>query len=312
LNCDFDLSIIIVNYNAGDLLSRCIDSIYRYVKKHTFEVIVFDNNSSDRSIESVEMLNYDVRILKNNENIGFTKGNNKAYSFSRGKNILFLNPDTEIVDSSIDDLLFILGSDNSIGVSAPKLIYPDGSLQYSCRNFPLVKYVLYDALFLSKFFARSRYFGRYRLSHWGHDRDIDVDWVSGACMMTRRSVIEKVGLFDERFFMYCEEVDLCKRISNSGLRIHYLSSAKVIHYEGQSSKLVKQRSVLNSKVSLLKYFEKHAGMKHVVAVFAIEEIGLFLRALLSLLSSFSNFKVYSFTFFFLILYFFGNSDDCLE
>lgn len=252
-----DLSIIIVNYNTAQLIDNAIQSVKENVRGLDYEIIVVDNNSSDNSVELIARKYPEITLIPNNFNAGFTKANNQGYEVSKGKAILLLNPDTKVIGEAINLMYTRLSAEDNIGIVGPKLFYPSGNLQYSCRPFPDLGIQLLQSLFLPNILPKSPVFGRYKMSWWDHNADRDVDWVSGACLMIKRELVENYGLLDEGFFMYCEEVDLCYRVKEHGFRVVYIHGAEVIHYEGESSKQFKKNSLIQSKKSMALFYNKH-------------------------------------------------------
>jgi hypothetical protein len=236
-----ELSIIIVNWNAGDLLSRCVDSIARYPPKTEFEVVVIDNASDDGSLEqllSSSSLSSDLlSIIRNPENKGFGIANNQVFSQTTSSFVFLLNPDAEVTDGAIDTLLETMKADQRVGACGPKLLNPDGSTQISVYfNPPRWWHTLFWQLKLYQLLPR-RIRGELLLGrHWDHSRMRDVPMIIGAALMARRDVIEQVGGFDERFHMYSEDNEWCWRIIRAGWRIVFNPAAVVVHGGGQSAK----------------------------------------------------------------------------
>jgi N-acetylglucosaminyl-diphospho-decaprenol L-rhamnosyltransferase len=216
-----------------------------------------------------------VRLLATSQNLGFTRGNNRALRIARGRHLLLLNPDAVLAPGALDAMVDFLDGHPDVGVVGPQLRFPDGTIQPSRHRFPsrLTAFVdgtvlqrwLNDSPLLTAFYARDR----------GDDELQDVDWLRGACLMVRREAAATVGLFDERFFMYSEEVDLCRRIRAAGWRIVYLPSAVVVHHEGQSSQLNPAARDNNFHDSRVSYYEKHFGRAWAIAL-RIAVVGHFL------------------------------------
>jgi len=230
-----DLSIIIVNWNTGDLLLECIRSIKETVKNYEYEVFVVDNASTDSSLESVERNHSEIIILKNQKNLGFAKGNNQALPRCQGRFILLLNPDTVLIDDAVDRMCGYLDAHPSTGVIGPRLLNDDGSHQPSTAgSFPTLSIIINEAFGLTKLFPKfSRTRGLYIRS--GENKSLGVDWVSGACLMIRSEIIKKVGMLNEGFHLYYEDQEWCYRIKKSGYKITFNPQAKVVHYGKSSS-----------------------------------------------------------------------------
>lgn len=255
-----DLSIIIVSWNVKELLRNCLKSIYAQTKTVSFEVSVVDNASSDGSVEMVEEEFPQVKLIKNNENLGFAKANNQGIRQSTGKYILLLNPDTIVVDDALANMVLFMDERRDVGAVGPRILTPDNSVQLTCgRHFPTPLTELWDFTKLSYLFPRSRIFGRSLMSFWLHNDTREVDLLSGACMMVRREVIEQIGLMDEHFFLFAEEADWCYRIRRNGWKIYFDADAEVIHFWGQSVKLSLANTALESRKSTYLFFMKHYG-----------------------------------------------------
>lgn len=274
------LSIIIVNYNAESFLKQCLASIYEREHSFSFETIVVDNHSVDGSAAMVRKDFPQVSLLENSCNIGFAKGNNAGIAASTGRYILLLNSDTKILDAALEKLTNFLDTHREVAVVAPRLVYPDLMDQGVARTFPTPINVLFGrTTLLTRIFPNNRYSKKYLLSR-GHSSDepFEVDWVSGACLMMRKEIIEAIGDLDEKYFMYWEDVDLCFRIKKAGWKICCIPEARVIHYEGKStSKKVSNRCIIEFNKGAYRYYRKY----HIKSPFEIMNIvsifGLTLR-----------------------------------
>jgi hypothetical protein len=237
-----ELSIIIVNWNAGDLLPRCIQSIIASGPQVGYEVVVIDNASQDESLALLRanqaelLLNERLRIVTNSENRGFGPANNQAFALTTAPFVFLLNPDTEIFPGTIDTLIASMHSNHRVGACAPKIVNPDGSLQISVfHNPPRVWQTVLSNLKLYLVLPR-RLRGELLLSdHWDHNRRRLVPMVSGAAILARREMIEEVGGFDERFEMYAEDNEWCLRITRSGWQLMFEPAAAVMHHGSQSA-----------------------------------------------------------------------------
>ena len=237
-----ELSIIIVNWNAGDLLPRCIQSIIASGPQLSYEIVVIDNASQDESLALLRacqpelLLNERLRIVTNSENRGFGPANNQAFALTKAPFVFLLNPDTEIFPGTIDTLIAIMRSDHRIGCCAPKIINPDGSLQISVfHNPPKVWHTVLSNLKLYLVLPR-RLRGELLLAdHWDHNRRRLVPMFSGAAILARREMIEEVGGFDEGFQMYAEDNEWCLRITRSGWHLVFEPAAIVMHHGSQSA-----------------------------------------------------------------------------
>jgi GT2 family glycosyltransferase len=243
-----DLGIVIVNYNVRDLLRDCLASVYDSQGEFTFAVCVVDNDSDDGSAEMVAN-EYPQTQLIRTENRGYAAGNNlglRAFGFTddggsidpnRPRYAMLLNPDTVLPPSALADMLAFMEARPQAGVAGPRLVREDGSLDKACRrSFPTPEVAAYRMSGLSRLFPESERFGRYNLTYLPPDVTSEVDSVVGAFMLMRAEVLGQVGLLDEQYFMYAEDLDLCYRIKQRGWQVWYNAEVTVLHYKGQSSK----------------------------------------------------------------------------
>jgi len=262
-----DLSIIIVSWNVRELLRRCLASIYAgWPAERPLEVIVVDNASSDGSVEMVRREFPQVQLIANQDNRGFTRANNQGIAASRGRYVLLLNPDTEVLDDALTVMVAYMEAHPKVGVVGPKLLYPDGSVQSSRRRFPTLATAFLESTILHQWFPDNPAARRYHVLDQPDDRVQPVDWVVGACLMVRRQAIEAAGLLDEGFFMYSEELDWCRRIKERGWEVVYLPDARVVHHGGKSSEQVVPARHLHFQRSKVRYFRKHHGFWQAEAV----------------------------------------------
>ena len=249
-----DLSIVIVSWNTRKILKQCLASIFRHPPAGTFEVWVVDNASTDGSVPMVKANFPAVRLIENRENIGFAPANNRAIRAGDGEYVLLLNPDTEVFAGTFDALLNFLRAHPDTGAVGPKTLNPDGSLQTSSYPFPTLSRELWRLLHLDKIAP----YGSYRMTEWAA-RPREVDALLGACMLFPRRVLDEVGLFDESYFMYTEEIDLCYRVRQSGRKLFWVPEASIVHYGGQSTRQVAAEMFLQLYKSKLQFFRKHYG-----------------------------------------------------
>ncbi len=230
-----DLSIIIVNWNSKDYLKRCIRSVLDSTQGIEYEIVVIDSGSFDGCGEMLKQEYPQVRFVQSEKNIGFAGANNAAFKVSNGRNLLFLNPDTEIEGLAIGALYCELTTLQNVGVVGAKLLNTDGSIQTSCiQAFPTVLNQLLDFDVLRTAFPRSGIWGTRSLFEGGSAAR-EVDAVSGACLMIKRSLFESVGMFTADYFMYSEDIDLCFKVRQAGRMNYYVPSAVVVHHGGTSS-----------------------------------------------------------------------------
>jgi GT2 family glycosyltransferase len=256
-----DLSIIIINWNSANFLRRCLASVYANAEDLTFEVFVVDNASFDGCEEMLTKEFPDAKFIQSTENIGFARANNLAFKHSCGRNVLFLNPDTEIVGPAIQAMLSFLDSTAEAGIVGCKLLNSDLSIQTSCiQPFPSILNQVLDTKYLSPMFPRASLSGR-RPLHENDDRPAVVEVISGACLMIRRNVFGKVGLFTPDYFMYAEDCDLCYKAKQAGWKAYYLGRTVVIHHGGRSSELKSESNFASvmMRQSLLRFMRERRG-----------------------------------------------------
>lgn len=226
-----DLSVVVVSYNTCELLAACLESVLRQPLTHTFDVWVVDNASGDGSAGMVRERFPNVRLIANAQNLGFAAANNQAIRASRGRYLLILNPDTEILSGSLDRLVEYMDQHQEVGVLGVRLVYADGSFQHSCFHFPGLAQAFLDFFPLHPRLLESGLNGRY--PRRAYERAMDVGHSLGACFLLRRAA----GMeFDEAYFMYVEEIDLCWRLRNAGWKIRYLPELTVLHHAGASTR----------------------------------------------------------------------------
>ena len=232
-----DLSIIIVNYNVKEFLQNLLYSISKASSNTTMEIIIVDNASDDGSVELIREKFPSVQIISNEKNQGFGKANNQALQIAKGKHILLINPDTIVSEDTFDMLIDFFEKNPEAGLAGCKILNPDGSLQLACRrSFPGPWTSFCKVTGLSNLFPKSKIFARYNLTYLSEDETYEVDAISGSFMMMRKEVYDTVGGFDEEFFMYGEDLDLCYRIQKAGYKVFYFHNTQIIHYKGESTK----------------------------------------------------------------------------
>lgn len=252
-----DLIISIVNYNTKDFLYQCLSSIYSASIPLDYQVYVVDNNSLDGSQEMVETCFPSVSLIRNKQNIGFGRSNNLVMKNTNSKYILTLNPDVTVMPKSIENIINFMDMQYDVGALGCKLLNPDRSLQFSCRRFPNALTIFLRGLYTDLFFPNAHIFKHYMMADWNHSTVAEVDWVMGSCLMLRRDALKEVGLFDESFFMYCEDVDLCLRMWKSW-KVCYFPHSYMIHQHLQESqRLSAIRQRLIHTMSLYRFFRKH-------------------------------------------------------
>ncbi len=262
---EIDLSVVIVSWNVRDLLRRCLASVQAGRGELGVEIIVVDSASTDDSCAMVEAEFPGVRLVRQETNVGFTRGNNLGLELSQGRYVLLLNPDTEIVASALPEMVAYLDTHPRVGALGPQLLYPDGQIQSSRRRFPTLATGFFESTWLQPVAPRS-VLGRYYMTDQPDDRACEVDWVMGACLAVRRQTVEEVGLLDEGYFMYSEEMEWQRRIKDSGWKVIYYPQAKVIHHEGKSSEQVVAKRHIYFQRSKLRYFQQYHGRRPALAL----------------------------------------------
>ena len=224
------LSIIIVNYNVKEFLQNLIHSIEKATKNLSSEIIVIDNASDDGSVDIIKQKFPTVKLIENKNNIGFGSANNQGLKIAQGKYILFINPDCIVSENTFDKMISFFNEHPDCGLAGCKILNSDGSLQLACRrSFPGPWTSFTKVTGLSNLFPGSRIFARYNLTYLDENRIHEVDAVSGSFMMIKRDAYEKVGGFDDQFFMYGEDLDLCYRVQKAGFKVYYVPDTQIIH-----------------------------------------------------------------------------------
>ncbi len=288
-----DLSIIILNYKQKGLVKQCIKGILSAHINFDYEIIVVDNGSGDDTIPAVRELFSEKPVsalstpslltpllpklpplftIQSEKNGGFAYGNNLGIKKARGKYVVILNPDIAVVPGGFEKIVDFLEHNPKVGIAGPKLINPDGSVQDSCRRFPTLPVPLLRRTVFGKMAFAKKFLDDYLMADFDHNTNRSVDWLFGACLVMRRDVFQKVGLFDERFFLYFEDLDLCRRCWEAGLAVYYFAEVEMVHYHQRLS--AEKAGVLGvfgpaGRIHLasgLKYFAKYLGAKLPVAL----------------------------------------------
>lgn len=254
-----DLSIVIVSWNVADLLAKCLASIESQGTTLRYEVIVVDSASHDNSVEMLREQFPWVRLIAYEENIGYVRGNNVGAAQATGRLLMLLNPDTELLPSSLDRLVEVLESDAAVGIVGPHTLNTDGTHQPSRHRFPTLWTGVFESTWL-EVYAPKRLMARFRVSDMPNEGTYPVGWVRGSCMLTYRALWDELGGFDERYIMYSEELDFCKRAHDKGWQVYYVGDARIIHHSGKSTSQVKARSHVHFQHSKLRYFRKFHGV----------------------------------------------------
>jgi GT2 family glycosyltransferase len=277
-----NLSIISLSFNRSELLSQTLRSVLLVTKKLSFECIVVDNASHDDSVAMVRQEFPQVKLVLNEENLGFAKAVNRGIDHSQGEYILLLNSDTLMEDNVPLELIKFMETHPRAGVAGPRILWPDGRLQLGAGGFAagytsfLGHYLFLDRLSLGRipgFLFQQKYY---------QDHPTQLDWVSCVCMIVRREVLDQVGKFDERFFMYAEDIEWCDRVRRAGWGVYYCPQISIYHYLGGSSK-TKSDEIPQSTVwidSLNKYLNSNYGLGKTIALESIATLGMIGRLVL--------------------------------
>ena len=231
-----DIAVIVVNWNAREDLRRCLVSLFAPANASpTWEVWVVDNGSEDGSAALVREEFPQARLMANPDNQGFSRANNQAITASDSRFVFLLNSDAQVQPGALPALVAFADAHPQASIIGPKVLNPDGTLQFSCRRFPSLGAGLFRNTLLGRLFPRNRYARNYLMGDVSHSQARPVDWVSGCAMLIRRELIAEIGALDERFFMYCEDVDICWRCRQAGQEVWYAPEAVVTHAIGASS-----------------------------------------------------------------------------
>ena len=280
-----DVTVVVVNYNTGHLFARMFAAVEAAKVGLRVQVIVVDNASPDGSAEILRAQFPWVEVIENSANVGFARANNQALPLARGRYLLLLNTDAIVSPDTLLKTVEFMDSHRHCGVLGVKLVGPDGSLQPSCRYFPTPWNVFLSRTGLHRFFPGTRLVDD---MSWDHASVRECDWVPGCYYLVRRDVIDEVGLFDPRYFLYYEEVDHCRAVRQAGLSVIYYPHTQVVHIGGESAEFVGPLTVgrqLSSPQieSELLYFRKHYGVKGVAGAVLLSVLGDVMKACNSLL-----------------------------
>jgi len=274
---EIDISVIIVNYNSSELLKNCLNSIDQFTKEINYEVIVVDNNSITGDIEKLLEDYNRMTLIKNEVNKGFGEANNQGVEVAKGKYILLLNNDTILFENSIKKVFDFAESLDGNDIIGCKLLNADKSVQKSVYDFPSLINVFTSNFFLYLLFPKSKYFNKYHLMNKGISRIAEVDVVTGAFLFTSRKTFEVLGGFDERFFFYMDDTDLCYRHKKNNGKVIYFPETSIIHLKGKSAKGESWFKNKYQSISTIKYFQKHFCGLDFLMVIIFHYLGLLVR-----------------------------------
>jgi len=255
------LSIIILNYRSKELTTKCIETFYNSSGEKDYEIIIVDNGSGDNSVEVLHNRFPNIKIIPNIRNLGYGAGNNMGIVQAKGEKILILNPDVEIKYPSIEKMMEYLDSHPDVGLIGPKLIYPDGVTQDSYRHFPGLFDLIIKRTHLHRFSFFRKRMDNYLMYDMNNSETQEVDWLVGAAFMMPTDFFKKIGLFDERYFLFFEDTDLCRRVWKTGYKVIYFPSSNAIHNhkrlsQGKWHKVLRKKTFYIHIASAIKYFWK--------------------------------------------------------
>lgn len=249
------LSISIVTFNNEGTIKTCLGSIFKHANRFNFEVIVVDNNSSDNTIHIIEENFKQVRIIENKKNVGFGAAHNMAIQSTGGKYHLVLNPDITLLEDSIGKLIDFMEKNNDVGLVSPKIVFPDGSIQYLCKREPRLfdlGIIRFTPGFIKSVFKKR--IDYYEMRDTGYDKIMDVPSLSGSFMLFRKSVLDRIGGFDENYFIYFEDTDITRRTAETARTVFYPYTSVIHLWNRHSHKNIKHFII--SLISTAKYFNK--------------------------------------------------------
>jgi len=280
------LSIIIVNYKSADMIIGLIDSIYNGTKEKDHEIIIVDNYSNDGGIKQIKERYPDIKVIENPDNLGFATAVNRGIKASRGQYLLILNPDIIIKPGAIDVLIKSLDDDPRAGAAGGKILNPDGSIQLSGKSFPDPMVMLFVTLGLHKILPHNPVTDKYYHSTEDYGKKHQVEHLMASFLMVKREAIDKAGMMDEKFFLYCEDVDWCYRIHMSGYEIWYLPDSEVVHVKGATTSKNSYRAIVEYHKSAWYFYRKYYWDKYPILLSLSFYIGLQLRKYLYLIVNF--------------------------
>jgi GT2 family glycosyltransferase len=267
-------TIVIVSYNCRQALQTCLLTLTSAGEPPP--IIVVDNGSTDGTAEMIARDFPTVQLIQNTKNQGFAAACNQGIRACASDFILLLNPDTMLRPATLQKLLDTMRAQPTIGACGPRVLNTDGSLQPSCRRFPTLGAIVCDELGLGRLLPHSR-FAKYRMNGWEHDKTRDVDQLMGSCLLLRRTTLEHIGLLDEQFFLYFEDVDLCLRLRRTGWRVVFVAELTVTHLGGECSNTDPRNSLGHRYSSLFAFYRKHYPAWHLPILRLFVQIAAFAR-----------------------------------
>ena len=274
-----DLSVVILTYNTRELALNCIDSVIKASEGLDVEIIATDNGSTDGTLEAIRDRFPNVIIVENKENLGFSGGNNRGIAVGTGRYILVLNPDTVVHKDALKLTMEYAEAHPECGMVGCRVLHPNGTVQKSWFAEWSLFQAAWEALGLQVVMPLSRIDGKLKFSGKAPGQAVPVDRILGCFMWMSRKVIETVGMFDERFFLYCEEEDMCRRIRDHGLEVHYFPGAEIVHLGGQTTYNISDFSRIQTNISKVLWMKKYRGPASVLAFRLIWSMALILRVI---------------------------------
>lgn len=289
----YDLVIIITNWNTRDLLLGCLSSLPAASEGLSTRTVVVDNNSDDGSVEAVSSMFPDVEIIANRKNLGFSRANNLAllrYQ-DRARYLLLLNPDTVVSPDTFGNVISFMNDHPEAGIAGCKVVNPQGTLDWACkRSFLTPSLLFYKALGLDKRFPGSRHFGKYHLTYLDENQIHEVDSVVGAFMMIRKECLKSVGVLDDSYFMYGEDIDFCFKTKENNWKIFYVPTTTIIHYKGQSTRKRSSRMIFHWYSAIDKFYRKRMAPRYSAVTNAVVWFGLHFMCGISLTANILRFN----------------------
>lgn len=271
-----DLSILIVSWNCRADLLNCLASLIEGARGVEHEILLIDNASSDDTCRQVATQYPRVIMTCNQHNAGFAGGNVQAMTQAQGQYLLLLNPDTLVPPDGLRKLLDFAKAHPEAGIIGPKLVYGDGRLQHSCRNFPTITAAIFRNTFIGSLFPHARAKSTYLMEDWDHSEMRSVDWISGACMLVRRECFEQIGPLDTGFFWGSEDVDYCWRAHKANWQVLYTPEPVITHLVGRSTDKARLRTIIRTHRSMYRLYSKHIARNFLER--GLVWLGVWLRA----------------------------------
>ncbi len=272
-----DLTVVIVNYNAGEFLNRCLSSVTAAGGDIAVDVVVVDNASRDGSVVAAARAHPGIRLIENSDNRGFAAAANQGISATDAPFVFLLNPDAEITGGTLAALVKVARERSRAGAVGCLVRNPDGTIQPSARRVPRLFEALMHA-FLGPSLPGNRWSRSYTMAGWDRSTEREVEWISGSAMLLRRQALDDVGAFDEGYFMYVEDVDLCTRLRSAGWKVLFSPEVEAVHAMGVSSRGQSRRMAFAHSASIYRYFEKHRAQGARALLKPFVRAALWLRA----------------------------------